>query len=150
MPAFAIKNSCSHAITVGICCQYCLSLYFAGDGNSLPKGLGVFRVGRLNGRKIGVRLGLFINGSNLYFEVDLGNVSSFADAEFYFKILDLNTEIQPVSFGINNTNTNDPRLVLVESRDGGDLNDDELLSVFDALELAVDRAEELLTAKMKD
>ncbi|AWT60746.1 MAG: hypothetical protein DF168_01966 [Candidatus Moanabacter tarae] len=109
-------------------------------------GNGVYRVAREDELPVYVS----INESNLYFEVDLGNVASFADAEFYFKILDLNTEIQPVSFGINNTNTNDPRLVLVESREGGDLNDDELLSVFDALELAVDRAEELLTAKMKD
>ncbi len=107
---------------------------------------GVYRVAREDELPVYVS----INENNLYFEVDLGNVSSFADEGFYFKILDLNTEIQPVSFGINKTNPEDPRLVLVESREGGDLNDDELLSVFDALELAVDTAEEFLTAKLKD
>ena len=89
-----------------------------------------------------------VNDNSLYFEVDLGNVASFADRDFYFKLLDHNTEIQPVSFGINNTNPEDPRLVLVESRERGDLNDHEILSVFDALELAVDKAEELLSSAM--
>ena len=81
---------------------------------------------------------------SLYFTLDLGNISSIADADLYFKLLDLNTQIQPVSFGIDTTNTEDPRLVLVESRVTGDLSDQELLSVFDALELATDRAEALL------
>ena len=86
-----------------------------------------------------------ISETNMYFEVDLGNVSAYASTEFYFKLLDLNTEILPVSFGFNNTNPDDPRLVLVESRESGYLNDHELLGVFDALELAADRASELLT-----
>ncbi len=84
----------------------------------------------------------------IYFEVDLGNVSSIASQELYFKLLDMNTEILPVSFGINNTNPEDPRLVLVESRETGDLCTDEVLSVFDALELATDRAEEILSSAM--
>ncbi|MCB0283717.1 MAG: hypothetical protein KDF60_14115 [Calditrichaeota bacterium] len=85
-----------------------------------------------------------INGNNMYFELDLGNISSFADKDLYFKLLDLNTEILPVSFAINNSNPDDPRLVLVESRETGDLSDQELLAVFDALQLAVDKAEVLL------
>ena len=85
-----------------------------------------------------------INGNNMYFELDLGNISSFADKDLYFKLLDLNTEILPVSFAINNSNPDDPRLVLVESRETGDLSDQELLAVFDALQLAVDKAEALL------
>ncbi|MCP4714333.1 MAG: hypothetical protein GY868_04375 [Deltaproteobacteria bacterium] len=87
---------------------------------------------------------LNVDENTLYFEVDLGNFSQIADKDFYFKLLDRNTEILPVSFGINNTNPDDPRLVLVESRVTGDLNDQEVLSVFDALELAVDKAEEIL------
>ncbi|RMH62844.1 MAG: hypothetical protein D6677_08760 [Calditrichaeota bacterium] len=84
------------------------------------------------------------NGDSLYFEVDLGNISAIADQDLYFKLLDLNTEVLPVSFGINNSHPEDPRLVLVESRETDDLSDQELLAVFDALELAVDRAEALL------
>ena len=82
---------------------------------------------------------------NMYFEVDLGNISEFANQELYFKLLDMNTEVLPVSFAINNSNPQDPRLVLVESRETMDLSDQELLAVFDALELAVDRAESLLS-----
>ena len=91
-------------------------------------------------------LPVFVSVANnsMYFEVDLGNVSSFADKDLYFKLLDINTEILPVSFAINNSNPSDPRLVLVESREIGDLSDHELLAVFDALELATDRAEAIL------
>ena len=91
---------------------------------------------------------LKINENEIYFEVDLGNVSQFADKDFYFDLLDLNTEILPVSFGINNTNKDDPRLVIVESRLTSDLSDNELLGVFDALELAVDKAETILSTKI--
>lgn len=87
---------------------------------------------------------LNITEDQIFFEVDLGNISTMASEELYFKLLDLNTEILPVSFGINNSNPEDPRLVLVESRETKDLDDNELLSVFTALELAVDKAEEFL------
>lgn len=111
------------------------------------KGLGdsLFRVVR--GEELPVYLK--VSEESIYFEADLGNVSAFADRDFYFKLLDLNTEILPVSFGINNANPKDPRLVLLESRETSGLNDNELLKVFDALELAADKAEELLTASMK-
>ncbi len=106
----------------------------------------VYRVAR------GDELPVFLHlddSSGLYFEVDLGNVSTVESKELYFKLLDLNTEIQPVSFGINTTNPDDPRLVLVESREVGDLSDHEFLSVFDALELAVDKAENFLASVIK-
>ena len=82
---------------------------------------------------------------NLFFEVDLGNIIELGATDKLFEILDLNTEILPVSFGINNTNPEDPRLVLLESRQTANLKDHELLGVFDALEIALDRAEELLS-----
>ena len=91
-----------------------------------------------------------LQDNSIYFEVDLGNVSKIADKDFYFKLLDMNTEVLPVSFGINNTNPDDPRLVIVESRETGDLCDQELLAVFDALELAVDRAEAFLSAYINE
>ena len=49
-----------------------------------------------------------------------------------------------MSLGIDNSNTDDPRLVLVEQRETSDLCDEELMCVFDALELAVDRTAEVL------
>ena len=91
-------------------------------------------------------LPVFINVSDgqLYFEIDLGNISAEANEKLYHDLLDLNTEIQPVAFGLNRANPDDPRLVLVESREAENLDSNELLSVFTALELAVDRAETLL------
>ena len=87
---------------------------------------------------------MMIGEEAIYFEVDLGNISELADKDLFFKLLDANTEILPVSFGVNNTNPDDPRLVLAESRITGDLSDGEVLSVFDALELAAEKAEEIL------
>jgi hypothetical protein len=87
---------------------------------------------------------LNITDNTIFFEVDLGGIKNIGSEKFYFDLLNLNTEIQPVSFGINNSQPEDPRLVLNESRETTDLDDHELLSVFDALELAVDKAETLL------
>jgi uncharacterized protein YjfI (DUF2170 family) len=99
----------------------------------------ILRVQRSEELPIFVKLG----EQTIYFEMDLGSVKELASENFYFKLLELNTEIIPVSFGINNTNQGDPHLVLVESRESSDLDAHELLSVFDALELAADRAEKL-------
>jgi hypothetical protein len=64
--------------------------------------------------------------------------------DLLLSLLALNTEILPVSVGIDTSNPDDHHLVLVESRETGDLSDHELLAVFDALELAVDRVTTLL------
>ena len=114
-----------------------------------------FRVEEAGANVLSVRradeLPVFITATDgvMFFEVDLGNVSAVADKEFYFKVLDLNTEILPVSIGIDTTNPDDPRLVLIESRETGNLDQNEVLSVLDALELAVDKAEVLLTEYVK-
>ena len=88
---------------------------------------------------------LKIDDKQIYFEVDLGKVAEVASLEFYATLLDLNTEVLPVSFGLDTSNPEDVRLVLVESRETGDLCDDEILAVFDALELALDRVQPVLT-----
>ena len=91
-----------------------------------------------------------VGEESLYFEVDLCPLSSLQVSEaFFYKLLDLNTEILPVSAGIDSSNPDDVRLVLVESREASNLDDTELLAVFDALELAVDRLEALLEDNVK-
>ncbi len=105
-------------------------------------GKGIYKVTRDHELPVFLRIG----DGNIFFEVDLGNVNAIASQDLYFQLLDLNTEILPVSLGIDNSNRDDPRLVLVERRETGDLCDEELLCVFDALELAVDRAAEVLQA----
>lgn len=87
---------------------------------------------------------LQLNNRSLHFEVDLGNISRIASKELYEALLDANTAIQPVCFALNSTNPEDPRLVITESHLVDDLSDEELLGVFDALELAADAAEVLL------
>lgn len=101
----------------------------------------VFRVHR------GDELPVFlkVDDKQIYFELDLGNIESILSQDLLLALLALNTEILPVSVGIDTSNPDDHRLVLVESRETGDLSDHELLAVFDALELAVDRVTTLLS-----
>lgn len=82
------------------------------------------------------------------FQANLCSASNIDTKEMYLKFLDLNTEVLPVSFGVDSTDESDPRLVIVESRLVADLSDEELLGVFDTMELATDRAEELLTEQV--
>ncbi len=103
-------------------------------------GEGIYKVTRDDELPVFLRIG----DGNIFFEVDLGNIDAIANQDLYFKLLDLNTEILPVSLGIDSSNRDDPRLVLVERRETGDLCDEEILCVFDSLELAVDRAAEVL------
>ena len=88
---------------------------------------------------------LHVDNNTLYFEVDLGAVASIASKELYEALLDANTSIQPVCFALNSSNPDDMRLVITESHLVADLSDQELLGVFDALELAADTAETILT-----
>jgi len=92
---------------------------------------------------------LKVDEHQIYFEVDLGNIDSIISQDLLLALLALNTEILPVSAGIDMSNPDDRHLVLVESRETSDLSDGELLAVFDALELAVDRVTELLTPSIK-
>ncbi|MGD9201738.1 MAG: CesT family type III secretion system chaperone, partial [Chitinispirillia bacterium] len=89
------------------------------------------------------------SGNSIYFSLDLGGISEIGSKELYFKLLDLNTEILPVSIGIDTTDESDHRLVLVESRECSNLDRNELLSVFDALEIAEDKVESTLAEFIK-
>ena len=80
----------------------------------------------------------------LFFEVEIGNISKERTIELYEDLLDLNTEILPVSIGIDRAATNDPRLVLVESRESANLDENELLSVLQTMEIAVAKVELVL------
>lgn len=113
-----------------------------------------FQVDELEGGVIRVQregeLPVFLMESEnkLYFEVDLGNIAEITNVELLTDLLELNTEILPVSLGIDKTNPGDPRLVLGEARELGDLSGSELLAVFDALELAEEKAAKILGAAL--
>ena len=85
------------------------------------------------------------SGDTLYFEVDLGGIGEIGSKALYLRLLDLNTQILPVSVGIDTTNIEDPRLVLIESREAQNLDENELLSVLNALEIATDRVAQALS-----
>jgi hypothetical protein len=104
----------------------------------------VFRVQRQDELPVFLK----VDDAQIYFEVDLGNIDGVISQELLVSLLMLNTEILPVSVGLDTSHPDDRRLVLVESRETGDLSDHELLAVFDALELAVDRVTEVLTPSL--
>ncbi|MGB0371110.1 MAG: hypothetical protein ACPGN3_07130 [Opitutales bacterium] len=88
---------------------------------------------------------LYQNNNSLHFEVDLGNISGIASKELYEALLDANTTVQPVCFALSSSNPEDPRLIITESQFTQDLCDQEILGIFDALELAADTAETILS-----
>jgi hypothetical protein len=105
---------------------------------------GVIRVERDDELPVFLKVG----EQQIFFEVDLGNIDEIISTELLLSLLALNTEILPVSVGLDTTDASDRRLVLVESRETTDLSDQEFLSVFDALELAVDRVTSLLSSSI--
>lgn len=83
------------------------------------------------------------NSNTLVFEADLGSIEEIKSEGLYGSLLRLNTQILPVSVGINRID-NEDRLVIIESRELGSLDKDELLSVFDAFNIAARKIESLL------
>lgn len=79
----------------------------------------------------------------LFFEVDLGKTGGLSSEAFYRDLLVLNTKILPVSLGVD-SQEKEERLILLESREVSNLDDNEILSVFEAMEIAVHKVEALL------
>lgn len=118
-----------------------LAAFLQQSGFSVEElGNQVFRVQREQELPVFLKL----DERQIYFEVDLGNVQGIITTNLLLELLELNTEILPVSVGYDTSNPQDPHLVLVESRETGDLCENEVLAVFDALELAVDRVSDIL------
>ena len=103
-------------------------------------------------RNTGFPTCLYSRNERLYFQIDLGSLEdiSIRNKELYYKLLDLNTEIQPISVGIDSTNPENERLVLVENREFENLNDHELLSIFELFEHAIDKVEIVLSEYIKE
>ena len=82
--------------------------------------------------------------NTLFFEMTIGELNEIKSEALLFQLLHLNTEILPVSIGIDTSVNKEGVLVLVESREIENLDDNELLSVFEALEIASTKIEILL------
>lgn len=69
--------------------------------------------------------------------------------DFYKKLLDLNTEILPVSLALDTTDPDNERIVINESLDITNLDENELLNVFEAIELSLKRVFNLIKEYIK-
>jgi hypothetical protein len=96
----------------------------------------------------GIPVYLMIDGEQTEFMLDLCGVSDLVAAkavEAYELILDENTEILPTCFGIDSTNPNDKRIVLVDSLAIENLDANELLLSLDSIYMNVMTAHRLLS-----
>ena len=99
-----------------------------------------------------LNIGGLITDEQIEFVIDLCSINDLDKSklqEIYEKILDENTEILPSSFGIDSSNPEDKRLVLVDSLAIENLDKNELLLTLDALALNVIAAYDLLEKYLK-
>ena len=88
-----------------------------------------------------------VDDTQIEFIVDLCSVDDLDTSkleEIYGKILDQNTEILPTCFGIDSSDADDPRIVLVNSLATENMDANELLLALDSLAVNVVTAHELL------
>lgn len=84
-------------------------------------------------------------GATLFVQVDLVGVNDLHnDVALYKKLLDLNTEILPVSIAIDSTDEKNQRLVINESLEIENLDENELLKVFDTIDMSFGKIFNLL------
>ena len=99
-----------------------------------------------------LNIGGLITDEQIEFVIDLCSINDLDKSklqEIYEKILDENTEILPSNFGIDSSNPQDKRLVLVDSLAIENLDENELLLTLDALALNVIDAYDLLEKYLK-
>ena len=88
---------------------------------------------------------LSIDEHNIFFQLEVGDLSQYEDLAIYRDLLDLNTEILPVSLGLDRTSSGSPRLLILESRETKNIDENEILSVFESMEIALFKVEKILT-----
>jgi uncharacterized protein YjfI (DUF2170 family) len=100
----------------------------------------------------GLNIFAVIDESQVEFMVDLCSLNDLETAklgETYERILDQNTEILPTCFGIDSTDPDDKRIVLVDSLAIENLDVNELLLSLDSLAVNVVTAHDLLFPYLK-
>ena len=99
-----------------------------------------------------LNIGSLITNEQIEFVIDLCGINDLDKnklQKIYEEILDENTEILPSNFGIDSSNPQDKRLVLVDSLAIENLDENELLLTLDALALNVIDAYDLLEKYLK-
>ena len=100
----------------------------------------------------GLNIFAAVDESQIEFMVDLCSINDLNSTnveEIYEKILDQNTEILPTCFGIDSTESDDKRIVLVDSLALENLDTNELLLSLDSLAVNVITAHDLLALYLK-
>ena len=100
----------------------------------------------------GLNIFAVVDESQIEFLVNLCSVNDLNTtdiAEIYERILDQNTEILPTCFGIDSTDADDKRIVLVDSLALENLDTNELLLSLDSLAVNVITAHDLLSSYLK-
>ena len=100
----------------------------------------------------GLNIFAVVDESQIEFLVNLCSVNDLNTtdiAEIYERILDQNTEILPTCFGIDSTDADDKRIVLVDSLALENLDLNELLLSLDSLAVNVITAHDLLSLFLK-
>ena len=100
----------------------------------------------------GLNIFAAVDESQIEFMVDLCSVNDLNTRnveEIYERILDQNTEILPTGFGIDSTEADDKRIVLVDSLALENLDTNELLLSLDSLAVNVITAHDLLALYLK-
>ncbi len=100
----------------------------------------------------GLNIFAVVDESQIEFLVNLCSVNDLNTtdiAEIYERILDQNTEILPTCFGIDSTDADDKRIVLVDSLALENLDLNELLLSLDSLAVNVITAHDLLSSYLK-
>ncbi len=92
---------------------------------------------------------LIVEEKNIFFELEVGDLAEIEGLEIYQEILNLNTEVLPVSFGLDTKTNNSKRLLILESRERENLDENEILSVFESIEIALFKIQKLLTKYIK-
>ena len=93
-----------------------------------------------------------VDDTQIEFMIDLCSVNDLDTLkleEIYGKILDQNTEILPTCFGVDSSDADDPRIVLVDSLATENMDANELLLALDSLAVNVVTAHELLRPYLK-
>lgn len=74
----------------------------------------------------------------IFFQMDLIGIAELKDdIDFYKTLLDINTEILPISLAIDSSDDMNKRLILNESLETENLDENELLKIVETFELSL-------------
>jgi hypothetical protein len=92
----------------------------------------------------GTRLTLALTEDSIHFQAEAGQVPTALARHIYRELLALNTQILPLSIGLDRGSRDTHRLLILESRDRSILGREELGVVLRAYQSAVDAAKALI------